>query len=236
MVAKLGIVTLIGLLIIGIAGCVEEKNSTTSKPELTSEYKVECSPITEFGTAYLKVKVEGKAKDLKVMLSDPEGSTIDFTLISKDDLIDGIEAVKVAMSRCGETPKPGTYTLIIKQYFPEKVLYKEELTFSGAKVSVLDVEFETTFFEYANTYNISSLKLLITNNGDLPAIIDKIVIVIDDKESEIPFFFEDIPPKENKVIIEKPFLSFLDSGTYPVTIKLYSGQIELTSYETQIEL
>jgi len=245
MIAKLGILALIGLLVIGMAGCVEEKNDITSKPESTpteistSKYKIECSAFAEDRIAYLKIRVEGEAKNLKVILGDPEGYTTDAENITRDDLLDGIETVKVAMSSATsiywDIPKAGTYTLVIKESSSGEIVYSTKLTFSGAKIRIINREFTYGYYESSFYYDLMELKLQITNEGDLPAFFDEIVIVIGDKEYNF-LHYEGISPKESKEIIEKTHISNLESGTHPVTIKLYSKKTELASYETQLTL
>ncbi len=197
----------------------------------TSEYKISYSPIVDSGTAYLKVRVEGEASSLKLMLSDPEGNT-NTAHISKDELLDGAEVEELRMADYGKTPKAGTYMLIIKRAYTGDIVYQEELTFNGADVSVENVEFQTKSYEYLDKGAITEISLIISNDGDLPAIINKIAIIIDGDMYEIPFY-EGVLPKENKEIIRSAYIS-LRKGTYLVTIKLYSREVELASYDTRV--
>jgi len=230
--------------------CWEAHDDTPAKPELTpidtSGYKIWYTPIAENETACLKVRVEGEPVErLKVMLSDSEGNTIDFTYVLKDDLIDGIETVYVGMSR-GGTPKSGTYILVIKGESSGKIICKETLTFSGVHLSLTDVQlgtfisgtFETTMFQVEKgKYRIDAVKLLITNDGDLPAVINRAMMVIGDQASESSFIArQGISPKTSKEIIMGGFLIWIGHGTYPLTIKLYSGDTEIVRYETRIKL
>jgi len=236
---ELGTAAIIGLLIIGIAGCVEEKNDKISAPELTSEYKVECSPISgkRVGTAYLKVRVEGKAADLRVNLSNPEGFETGFACISREELIDGSETVKVCMEARGEMLKAGTYTLVIfRTDMPTRdVVYTEYLKFSAAKVRVIGRVFVVEFDAFTETYRIITLKLSVINEGELPAYIGGGKMVIDDEEYAL-LFCKGISPKESELIVSGVHTYEIKSGTYPVTITLHTQQVELARYETQLTL
>ena len=65
------------------------------------------------------------------------------------------------------------------------------------------------------------MKLTISNDGDLPAIIDKIVIKAGGKEEELPIL-KGISPGEEKTISKTLWISGLEKGKHPVTVELYS--------------
>ena len=180
---------------------------------------------------YLKVRVEGEASSLKLMLSNPEGDT-STAYISKDELLDGAEVEKLRMADYRETPKAGTYTLIIKKGLAGDTVYQEELTFNGADVNIEKIKFQTESYEFLGKGVITKISLTISNDGDLPAIFDKMVVIIDGDTSEF-LFYEELLPKESREVTEPAYIS-LKEGTYSVTVKLYSNEVELASYDTQV--
>jgi len=250
----LGIIALIGLLAIGFVGCVEEKKVVTQKPELTpiptptatpvmtalAERKIEFQPIVEATRVYLRVNVTWMPETLKLELFDPNGSRIDVKYVSKDDLGDGNETVKLNIWEIGEDSKPGTYSLLVKD--PKgKIVYNSTITFEkGAKLRIEDVLIEDITYVggVVNRYYISKMRLFLSNNGDLPAFIDKAVLLVDGKKTEKDLFLG-IPPIEVKEIklYSTKLSSGLESGKYTLTIKLYSHEgCELASYKTELML
>ena len=104
-------ILVLGVIFIGtMAGC-------GSKYEV--EYKIKRNgPNTD-----LSITIKGKAARLAVMLINPNGKTSVRT-IENEDMIDNIEILSWVNR---EPLKPGTYTLVVKTFDPEKVVYKKEL-------------------------------------------------------------------------------------------------------------
>ena len=189
----------------------------------------------------MKVRVEGRPQYLNLILTDPDGIEISRAWITEDDLLDGIETVKLKMANYGETPKGGIYTLIIKKSYGD-VLFTKKLSFNGANVSINEVRFEYQYWERFKDckYTIEKIKLNISNNGDLPAIVDRALVTIDGDVVKVSFYPRKalLPNSTNKV--EEPFRIAppfcLKLGTYKVVVGLYSEKKLLTSYETEITL
>ena len=194
-------------------------------------YEVKYSAISEDGRAALKVTVRGPAESLEIILSDPDGNTVGRRYIPEEDLVDGVETVEVDMARYGETPKRGTYTLVVKTLYPEEKIYEANPTFKGAKLNITKAEYETEYL--LGSWDIRKLKLTISNDGDLPAIIDKIVIKAGGKEEDLPIL-KGISPGEEKTISKTLWISGLEKGKHPVTVELYSKDNKLTSYTSEI--
>jgi len=252
MVTRLEIIALIVLLMIGIGGCIEEKKGISTKPVSTEvptpEYKVEYWPVTENGIVYLMIVVRGEANYIELMLSDPEVSILNGCgLLSEADLKDVIGRGMIEMGKYGEIPKAESYTLMIKELPSGEIVYKTEVTISGAQVHVRGAEFVTEFQESIDQRTVTMLKLLISNEGDLPISITKAVVLIHwcegdgstpmyrYKEPKISLSYT-ILPKESKVITENLEISGLESSTYYVRIILCSGQREIAYYDTELLL
>lgn len=117
---------------------------------------------------------------------DPEEDT-HIVHISKEDLIDNFEGVKVPICRWGDNPPVGTYKLVVKTVTPEKVVYESEKRFKPAIVLIehAEVGVESAgpspmhsvigyVYGWLQEYNIT-----IKNEGELPIIIDEIEITVD---------------------------------------------------------
>ncbi|PNV77622.1 MAG: hypothetical protein C0200_05190 [Thermoproteota archaeon] len=232
----LSIIALICLVAILLAfGSINILQRNESAPP-SMGYIVSCSPVAEEEKAYLKVRIEGEAADLKILLSDPDGTTADEIYVSKEKLLDGVETVKLSMAGYAMTPKAGTYTLLIVKFREGKLVYKKELTFSGANIRIDDVKIKTEYNPYTG-YRVEEVNLRVSNSGDIPAVINKAVVMVDHVE-RISFIPRAIPPKESRMmeILGQAYIIGLERGVHHVTIKLSSGEIELAGYETNIEL
>lgn len=253
----LWIAMVIGLTAVGFSDCVENQKAVSYNSNLVPTeipnpiYEVEYFATVDNGIPYLNVKVVGKSQDYKIILSDNDGSTTGIVYIKSDDLIDGVETVKVKMNEYGKTPKAGTYTLLIKQTLPEKIVYATNATFKGALINIIDTDFLSQKYCYGSCYyTITNVKFTIKNFGDIPAIIDYALIgiggdespaspcptksvpldndrryrVIDRQESKI-YLKEGIAPNESKEITGNTYIFDLRSGyRYPIDIDLYSEQ------------
>jgi len=124
----------------------------------SSLYHIECSKPIVLGDIFvvLSVNVSGPADELALLLTNPKGKT-DIRFISKRELIDNFETVKLSMGECPLSEGP--YILIVKTVTPEKVIYKKELWFTSPDVSIADAEFtyEIISEEYIHYYKLLNL-------------------------------------------------------------------------------
>ena len=195
----------------------------------TTAINIEHSAIVEHGQAYLKVTIRGFWPELELVLSDAEGNTIDKAYIFPEDLYgDRIESKKLRMAEYGKTPKAGTYTLTI---FPLMDIHK--ITFKGAKLNITNAKFNIKYS--AGKGKVTKVILKVNNDGDLPAIIDKISIRIDDKVEIIPILFESICQKEEKELELQPLTFYnLREGNHSCEIQIYSDEDLLASYWSEV--
>ena len=195
----------------------------------TAQYEVEYQPVARYAKAVLKVTVRGPppSGELVVSLVNPEGIE-DKGSISRTELEDGIATVEVAMSGYKETPKPGTYTLVIKdvEYLPykEKIVYTENLTFKGGgKLRIIDAKYNVVR-EVATGTGVLYAELTIENEGgDLPVIFE-VVVKTDGKEGFLGLGSFGISPKEKKTISEpvSGIVGLKEDERYTVITELYS--------------
>ncbi|GEM_PF-4640101 len=185
-----------------------------------SPYSVEYSLGLYYARPVLTVNVSGPANDMAIILTNPEGYTA-IRSISKMDLIDNFESVKVLMREGRGSLPAGTYRLVVKTITPEKVVYEREVKFKPAIVRITDAEvkLEETFF---GVYWHLRYSITVKNDGELPAYIDKVLIIIDGEECI------DEHPREDYILgegeIEGSTTSTRVKQRYPtdVKIELYS--------------
>ena len=190
---------------------------------------------------YLPVNVSGPADELALLLTNPKGKT-DIRFISKRELIDNFETVKLGMGECPLSEGP--YILTVKTVTPEKVIYKKELWFTSPDVSIADAEFTYKIthlggaYGYAGYYFLEMTSLTLINNGDLPAKRDtneRALITLDGKPENMtlltrrysisPYKIDFYPPTyipngKNKVPIRAEAMYGLKKGKYFVTITI----------------
>ena len=103
-----------------------------------SGYRAEYRPLIENGQPFLEVRVTGKAAKLAVMLTDPKGKT-ETQVIEENEMITNAKTVRLAMQ---QKPEAGTYTLLVKTFQPERVVYKATPKFTRGRLTILDAQFK----------------------------------------------------------------------------------------------
>ena len=195
---------------------------------------------TEYGIPMLKVTVTQLFPDLVVILSNPDGNTVDKDYIFMDDLLDGAESVELRMSEYGELPKPGTYKFFVTLGGPATI-YEGEVTLTAANVNIKKAEFKTTYHRSLGYSSIDRIILTVTNNGDLPVTFDKLIIRADGIEDEEDLTLSGYPlygvsRGESEEINRSVSISGLKEERCPVTVELYSLQEEdkVADHSTQL--
>lgn len=207
-----------------------------------SDYTVEYSIGGGYGYPRLLVNVSGPADDLAIILTDPEENT-HIAYISKEEMIDNFEGVRVSMCKGGNPPE-GTYKLVVKTVTPEKVVYKTEVKFTPADVHITDAEIKLKWIGdhwlIKSGYYISDYSIYVKNDGELPLVPDKILINIDGEEIEIwgsPVRVLLLYGKSSKIEgIDQRSRYYLgpELRTDLSIIELYSEENKVASFETEI--
>ena len=221
-----------------------------SKPR----YQVEHRLTEDHGGVYVEVTVRGNAADLAVILTNPQGET-KVKHISKKSLIDNVEIVRLWMG----APEPGTHTFAIKTVTPEKVVYKERLEFTTAKVTIEEIDF--TFGSWYGKKTLEGIELTVRKEGNLPVVFKKLELTVDDGKC-----FASLAPDSTKAMLEetkvlsaklycypgrqqtereererrllRSLSAFFRPGVYPVRGKLYldTEEDEFITLETDLRV
>ena len=226
------------LLAIGAMMPSKEKEGKETTPQLS----VTASPEIHNNTVCLKVTVSGPKEGLNLYLNDPDKNQADWTYVSEQMMEDGVETVYLALAGAiegiAETPKGGTYTLVIKDVLNLHTYYRENFEFTGAQLSVSSFtpNFALLFYEYY----LENLSLTVVNNGDLPAYVGKIEGSIGGLPLEA-LIGEWVLGGESKTWdVDIIATQGLGEGTYPVTINLRTGLLGggdiLTTYSSTIQV
>ena len=192
----------------------------------TSQYEVEYFPVLGEGydayNEYLKIIIRCPPENLYVTVINPKGTVIDEEYISEEKLLDGRETVMIRMSEFGTVPKPGTYTIIIKEALSNKIVYKAKPTFKGVKLKITDVEYKWIKRKYDNL----AVALKVKNEGDLPICYNAIVR-INGKHDElynVPSFVPlCIRPGEKRRLANALYIP-LEEGVNTAVIELYGDK------------
>ena len=159
--------------------------------------------------------------------------------ISKREMIDNFESVKVRMCKGSGNPPVGSYKLVVKTITPEKVVYEAEEEFTPGVISIADayLKFKKTGGVYrALPYYLDEYCITIKNDGELPIKGDGVLITINADSIRIPKHIC-MPHGENKIEGWGPFyLSNEITSMDLATIELYSGNNKIASFDAEITI
>ena len=181
----------------------------------------------------LAVNMSGPAEDLAVIFTNPEGYT-SIRYISKNQMIDNFEGVSFSMCK-GRSPPAGTYKLVVKTVTPEKVVYKTEMKFKPAIVQITDAKVTLKWHDYLNVYQMN-YEITVKNDGELPILLDNVLIDLDGKEIESCCIFW-ANSGESEIYKRGSCSSGItDEWRVPnlAKIELYSEGNKIASFETEI--
>ena len=220
---------------------------------LGSGYRAEYRPLIENGQPFLEVRVTGKAAKLAVMLTDPKGKT-ETQVIEENEMITNAKTVRLAMQ---QKPEAGTYTLLVKTFQPERVVYKATPKFTRGRLTILDAQFKWKPWTGGGHQQPEAITLTVENQGSLPVCFDRLVATIGEQRCEQGCFVEGTNGRMETVRVGGAFFvrdskvreaemrrgglvllgGFLPGG-YPATIKLYiAGEEELfLTFEKEVTI
>jgi len=225
----IAVTLLLALITCAFSGCVDKAQKYTVETSLEGDY--------------LKTTVQGEARGIILVLSDPSKKTIDITQISELAMADGSESVRLCMRPdiYSFSASSGTYTLVIMDESSRNVVYKEELTFRGANVSIVDVVpvvSKSKIGPYCMKADIT-----VKNDGDFPAHTAWMSAFIDGAEGRT--FIKEIPAGQTKTFTKEGFMfvkpsyaPFLSPGTYSARFELragFAGETVVATYTTTFE-
>jgi len=187
-------------------------------------------------SVYLSVSVEGSQNNYDIILLDPAGKSVGYGFISSDDMTTGHKTVEVSMTDTGvKNPRPGKYSLIIKEWPTDEKVFEAKPVFEGPDVSITNVQFITTYDECPREGDIDEVIVQVYNGGDLPVFPDEMKLWIPGKVEDITIY-ESLLHGETIVIDRFVQISGLGPGTHRATVAIYSEGVKLASYPTQVEI
>lgn len=185
----------------------------------------------------LKLKFSAK-NDTELILLNPDGKKVDLYRVKY-----GMTEAELEMSVFDEvTPKPGTYTLIVKDPTGKQIdTYKFD--FKGAKLQIVGVEPDWDHMKILKTYLLSRLTIKVKNTGDLPAVVTKAEVNLDGKKGTVYYApTACLLPNESRiyylggvvsgVMIQIP--EELSGDTYNLTVTLKDSGSVLATYSTKV--
>jgi len=201
---------------------------------------VDYEVTTHCPCTYFTARVEGPERQYSVVLTtNLEGEAVGQYIISPEEMTSGHKTVEFQMG-CYETPIPGDYWLIVEDWTIDKRVFEAKLVFEGPDVSITNVQFEGGNFKYLGGTKVIAQ---VYNDGDLPAVMGHMKLLVAGLETSTEMWGREcLPPGETTVIEGTFHLGFLEHGTYPATLEIYSyreaayysERVKLASYETQV--
>ncbi|MCD6192141.1 MAG: hypothetical protein J7L26_01565 [Candidatus Aminicenantes bacterium] len=203
------------------------------------QYNVETLIVDYKDASAIKVVISGDKKSLTAILSGPDKSTVDTEYISENDMLDGGETVWLHFQRYAESnPEPGLYTLIVKETWGGREIYRKEFNIKGPKPVITGYSLKWKLYwppieEYGYQLDNYKASFTIKNEGDLTTYIRGIDILLNGEELVVPF--GNVPSKK-KILpgetteISVGYSDIVDKGTYTMEVRLV-GQVngELTT-------
>jgi hypothetical protein len=159
------------LFLLGTApGCSEQDGATWG-----SSYSVDYKVVSPGGDwAGIEATIKGPAAKLAVVLTDPEGKS-EHAIVQKDEMMSNSHSVRLGMRE----PHAGTYVLAVKTVDPEAVVWRKELAFSAAQLSVKDVAFG--FEPNTGKFELRNVQIALKKDGDLPVQVRDVSFTMDGK-------------------------------------------------------
>lgn len=167
--------------------------------------------------------------DMRVTLIGPGNVTLSSILVKPTD-----DMAYLALAPPGVSPRPGEYKLIVTDLQGRRV-YEKTFVFQGPKVKILNVTLKTGWDDVIKGF-IDELNMTIANEGDMPAIISKVVVQVDAKNYTIPMKAT-IPIGEARLDMVHAIIAGLDKGNHRITIILLDdNNMVLATYTTTINI
>jgi len=211
-------------------------------PTVSIDYEV----TTDSNYPYLTVRVEGLEEEYGVGVLNPEGKPLQIVGIWCDELTSSyVTTVKfymhagVSESGLQKDPVPGEYHIQVMSYHTDKK-FESKPVFEGPDVSITNVQFEGGNFKYLGGTKVIAQ---VYNGGDLPVFVGHMRLLVGGLETDHDMRGQEcLPPGATTAIEGRFHLGFLEHGTYPVTVEIYSyreaayysERVRLASYETQV--
>lgn len=167
--------------------------------------------------------------NVNITLVGPDNTPLSSTIVKPSD-----NMVYLAMAPPNTSPKPGEYRLIVTSLDGVKI-YEKTFEFQGPKLEILDVDFEV-FWDNVVKGVIRRISIVVVNNGDMPAIVKKVVVQVDLRNYTIPIEMV-MPIGKAKIDLVHATIAGLEKGSHKVTITLLdSSGLPLATYTVPVNI
>lgn len=194
---------------------------------------VEYEVVVRDYISFLKVNVTGDHLAYEIFLYNPVGGNYS-DLIEKEDIRMGNASIYMEMTKhTVKSPPKGNYTLIIKEQYHEDEHYRENITFEGSNVSIIDLQTHGDYYNVLEFGHINQLDIKFNNTGDLPLYLDEFRIHIgeENKTGNVSNF---VLPGQESTINVSLYFDNIPAGTHDVLIEVFSEGVLIDSYEREI--
>lgn len=218
---------LVSILILGFAivfsGCsdvIPTDSSSTGPYDIQQKTRLQNNFIP-----VMDVNITGTPKDLTVELKFPNDNVTSKQIFA-DNFTGQSKAVTFSLAEPGKEVTTGGYEINLMGR--EGVVSSKSFTLEGYDLVVEDDEFNIT----GNTIN--SIALTIKNEGDLPCIVQRADVVVDERGPEGSLFTVGLSPQESTTITIEPVGLDIKDETAHVNVWFYYHGEMIASHETDV--
>lgn len=219
------VVVIVAILLVAIA-------LTPPPPRVPTQFSLTSwKVVDDGGCSYLLVSFDA-TDDVWLYLTDPDGVQRDSRFATK-----GIGGAELRMGTYRETPSPGAYTVLVKDVRGE-ILYTRKFPFEGADLSVTECIPGWKYREGLGYWELRTLRIVMRNNGDLPAYPRTLDISLDGGIDFTHLEPSDVVvlPNQEKTANARCLISEVSSGSHTMVI-VFKGHSDnfLVTYTTTVE-
>lgn len=216
------LVILLGFTVL-FSGCSDVLPSDSSS---TGPYEIEeKTRLQNNFIPVMDVKITGTPKDMNVELKSPKDNVTSKRIYAAN-FTDQSAEVTYNLAEPGDLPTTGGYEIMLRSQ--GEVVSSKSFTLDGHELKVTDAKFNIT----ENTVN--SITLTLTNEGDLPAFVQRADVVVGGTGPEGSLFTRGIAPGESTTITLEPIGIDFEGESTHVNIWFYYHQEMIHSYEKDV--
>jgi hypothetical protein len=154
---------------------------------------------------------------IALRLTGPDGAGVGSAYAEK-----GVTTVLLDMAGYGESPSPGTYTLIVEESGDVQIA-TSTFNFVGGSASVSEVTLTWSWSTWSLDYTLEGISFKVNTTGDLPVCTYEGEVSIDG-QTEALYPSQVVLPGEQKTITDTLYISGISSGQHPLTLTIKDSQ------------